>query len=317
MVKNPPANAGDAGEGGSIPVSGISPGEGNGKSLQYSCLEIPWAAEPSGLQSTGLQRVRHDWTTERAHMQGSFWSYLIVSKALNLETVVKRLCFMVVIIEVMPRAQNTPASMLRAAVGQWAPSPLLPGVQAKPQNPQFLPLQLLQVLRLEASATGFYWHRDLCPQLPLAPALRRWESWKADCPNFLIWEKAKAGPSATPTSLSPPLSLSCLTCCVMYSYLPCLSFSLPLGHLPFSDSSLHVQQCISLLSFPAHLPRQLPLSHTASLFLCVSPSPLSPLSSSAPLVSCVVSRAAWQFLLSHPVTLLLLFGHYSLRPHGQ
>ena len=60
MVKNPPANAGDAGEGGSIPVSGISPGEGNGKSLQYSCLEIPWAAEPSGLQSTGLQRVRHD-----------------------------------------------------------------------------------------------------------------------------------------------------------------------------------------------------------------------------------------------------------------
>ena len=59
---------------------------------------------------------------------------------------------MVVIIEVMPRAQNTPASMLRAAVGQWAPSPLLPGVQAEPQNP----LLLLQVLRLEASATGFY-----------------------------------------------------------------------------------------------------------------------------------------------------------------
>ena len=139
MVKNPPANAGDAGERGSIPGSGRSPGEGNGKSLQYSCLEIPWAAEPSGLQSTGLQRVRHDWTTERAHMQGSFWSYLIVSKALNLETVIKRLRFVVVIIEVMPRAQNTPASMLRAAVGQWAPSPLLPGVQAEPRNPQFLP----------------------------------------------------------------------------------------------------------------------------------------------------------------------------------
>ena len=35
MVKNPPANAGDAG---SIPGSGRSPGEGNGSPLQY-CLE--------------------------------------------------------------------------------------------------------------------------------------------------------------------------------------------------------------------------------------------------------------------------------------
>ena len=35
-VKNPPVNAGDAG---SIPRSGRSPGEGNGNPLQYSCLE--------------------------------------------------------------------------------------------------------------------------------------------------------------------------------------------------------------------------------------------------------------------------------------
>ena len=26
--------------------------------------EIPWTEEPGGLQSTGLQRVRHDWATE-------------------------------------------------------------------------------------------------------------------------------------------------------------------------------------------------------------------------------------------------------------
>ena len=38
MIKNPPANAGDVG---SIPGSGKSPGEGNGNSLQYSCLENP------------------------------------------------------------------------------------------------------------------------------------------------------------------------------------------------------------------------------------------------------------------------------------
>ena len=35
---NPPANAGDLG---SIPVSGRCPGEGNGNPLQYSCLENP------------------------------------------------------------------------------------------------------------------------------------------------------------------------------------------------------------------------------------------------------------------------------------
>ena len=39
VVKNPPANAGDAGDAGSIPGSGRSPGEGNGNPLQYSCLK--------------------------------------------------------------------------------------------------------------------------------------------------------------------------------------------------------------------------------------------------------------------------------------
>ena len=33
------ASAYSAGDSGSIPGSGISPGEGNGNSLQYSCLE--------------------------------------------------------------------------------------------------------------------------------------------------------------------------------------------------------------------------------------------------------------------------------------
>ena len=39
MVKNPPASAGDAGEVGSIPASGRSPGGGDGNLLQYSRLE--------------------------------------------------------------------------------------------------------------------------------------------------------------------------------------------------------------------------------------------------------------------------------------
>ena len=52
--KTPPDNAGDTG---SIPGLGKSPGGGNGNPLQYSCLEkIPWRMEPGGLQSMGSHR---------------------------------------------------------------------------------------------------------------------------------------------------------------------------------------------------------------------------------------------------------------------
>ena len=51
MVKNQPANAGDAG---SIPGSGRSPGGGNGNLLKYSCLGNPmdrgaWLATVHGV----------------------------------------------------------------------------------------------------------------------------------------------------------------------------------------------------------------------------------------------------------------------------
>ena len=55
VVKNPSANAGDVGL---VPGSGRFPEEGNGYSLQYSCLGNPM--EPVRLQSMGSQRVRHD-----------------------------------------------------------------------------------------------------------------------------------------------------------------------------------------------------------------------------------------------------------------
>ena len=41
MVENLPVNAGDIRDVGLIPGSGRSPGEGNGNSLQFSCLENP------------------------------------------------------------------------------------------------------------------------------------------------------------------------------------------------------------------------------------------------------------------------------------
>ena len=45
VVNNPPANAGDIIDMGSIPGSGRSPGEENGNPLQYSCLENPMDRE--------------------------------------------------------------------------------------------------------------------------------------------------------------------------------------------------------------------------------------------------------------------------------
>ena len=54
VVKNPPANAGDVNDAGSIPGSGISSGGGHGNPLQYSCLENPtdrgaWQATVNGV----------------------------------------------------------------------------------------------------------------------------------------------------------------------------------------------------------------------------------------------------------------------------
>ena len=61
MVKNPPANAGDIRDVGSILGWERSPGEGNGNPLQYSCLENSGTEKPGGLQSMGSQRTAHDW----------------------------------------------------------------------------------------------------------------------------------------------------------------------------------------------------------------------------------------------------------------
>ena len=63
LEKNLPSKAGDVG---SIPMSGRSPGEGNGSSLQYSCLGNPmdrgdWHTTVHGVE----KRVRHDLATKQ------------------------------------------------------------------------------------------------------------------------------------------------------------------------------------------------------------------------------------------------------------
>ena len=63
MVKNPPASAEDVG---SIPGSGKSPEEGNGNSVQYSCLGNPM--DRRGWRATVLGVARElDKTTKQEH----------------------------------------------------------------------------------------------------------------------------------------------------------------------------------------------------------------------------------------------------------
>ena len=67
LVKNPPVDAGDAKDSGSIPGLGRSPGEGNGYPLQYSCLQNPMNGGAWWTVVIQSQRVGHDWETEHAY----------------------------------------------------------------------------------------------------------------------------------------------------------------------------------------------------------------------------------------------------------
>ena len=58
MVENLPCNAEDLGL---IPGSGWSPEKEMATHSGILAWRIPWTEEPGGLQSTGSQRVRHNW----------------------------------------------------------------------------------------------------------------------------------------------------------------------------------------------------------------------------------------------------------------
>ena len=92
--KESACNSGDLG---SIPRSERSPGEGNSCSLQYFFpREFHGQRNLGGLQSMGLQRVRHDWVTNTCTFQATstrqevglsgsifrFWILYLISAAL-------------------------------------------------------------------------------------------------------------------------------------------------------------------------------------------------------------------------------------------
>ena len=70
MVKNLPANAGDIRDAGLIPRVGGSPGEGNGNSLQDSCLENPMDRGP--WWATVHKVTKELDTTEHTHVYEHF-----------------------------------------------------------------------------------------------------------------------------------------------------------------------------------------------------------------------------------------------------
>ena len=72
MVKNPPANAGDTGDGGPVPGLGRSPGVVNGKPLQYSCPENPmdrgaWQVPVLRVAKSQTCLSMGTWKLERWH----------------------------------------------------------------------------------------------------------------------------------------------------------------------------------------------------------------------------------------------------------
>ena len=69
VVKNPPANAGDTRDAGSIPGSGRYPGEGNGNPPQSSCLGNHVDRGAWWTTVCGVTRVGHDLVTKQPQVK--------------------------------------------------------------------------------------------------------------------------------------------------------------------------------------------------------------------------------------------------------
>ena len=71
MIRNLPANAGAAGDTGSIPMLGKSPGGGNGNPLHYFCLENPM---DRGAWQATVHEITKNQTQLKAHMRAQIMS---------------------------------------------------------------------------------------------------------------------------------------------------------------------------------------------------------------------------------------------------
>ena len=87
VIKNPPANAGDIRDAGSIPGSGRSPGEGHGIPLQYSCLENPMdrGAWQAMVHRVAKSRIQLKWFS--MHTCTSPNTYWVICQIWNFFTI--------------------------------------------------------------------------------------------------------------------------------------------------------------------------------------------------------------------------------------
>ena len=91
MIKNPPANAGDTRDSGSISRLGRFPGEGNGNPPQHSCLENSMDRETWWATVHGVAKNRtqpNDFTLTNFYLQKflsliRFYSFILLLSSLG------------------------------------------------------------------------------------------------------------------------------------------------------------------------------------------------------------------------------------------
>ena len=108
MVKNLPANTGDAGNSGSVPGLGRSPGGRHGNPLQYSCLENPmdrgaWQATVFGEPKSQTQfsnwgcaeRVRGANASQKSLVYYLNWvvDYIIMKSGIKGRSIWEGICY--------------------------------------------------------------------------------------------------------------------------------------------------------------------------------------------------------------------------------
>ena len=123
-VKNPPANIGD------IRDEGWEDPPEEGMAIHSSILawRIPWTEEPGGLQSIGLQRVRHAWSDlTHAHI---LWSHLkITTTTFELPVPCPPTCLAFCWLPLNPYGSG------RGVLNDWVPAWLLLGGSPGLQTP--------------------------------------------------------------------------------------------------------------------------------------------------------------------------------------
>ena len=81
------ASACNAGDPGSIPGWGISPGEGNGNPLQYSCLENPMDGEASWATVHGVRVAKNrTWPSDFTLGESTCMAFLVVALGITTHT---------------------------------------------------------------------------------------------------------------------------------------------------------------------------------------------------------------------------------------